>query len=321
VGIESFSPEILSRACELLHAGDVVAIPTETVYGLAGDATNDKAIVKIYAVKQRPEFNPLIIHCHSAQQAKQYAEFDARAEKLADAFWPGPVTFVLRRRQDAPQDSLVSLLASSGLDTLAIRIPAHPVAQALIKAYSKPLAAPSANLSQTISPTSAIDVQASLGNRVPLIIDGGRTPVGVESTIIDLTEERPKILRPGGIAVEQIQQLIGPVDLAFSGTFNGTLGGIRAPGMMARHYAPSVPVRLNVLESQPGELFLGFGDIAGDHNLSPAGNLEEAAANLFRLMRLMDQPGIVGIAVAPIPRSGLGLAINDRLMRAATRED
>ncbi|MBW8308390.1 MAG: threonylcarbamoyl-AMP synthase [Candidatus Paracaedibacteraceae bacterium] len=309
VAIACFSPEVLHQACALLTAGGVVAIPTETVYGLAADATNDKAVAKIYAVKQRPEFNPLIIHCHSAQQAKQYVEFDSRAEKLADIFWPGPITFVLKRRSDSP----LSLLASSGLDTLAIRIPAHPVAQALIKAYSKPLAAPSANLSQTISPTSAIDVHASLGNRVSLIIDGGQTRVGVESTIIDLTEENPKILRPGGIAVEQIQSIIGSVEVEKGSR-------IKAPGMMVRHYAPSVPMRLNVATPENGELFLGFGHMESEYNLSLSGNLEEAAANLFRLMRLMDQPGIKGIAVAPIPQHGLGLAINDRLTRAATRE-
>ncbi|WP_232223245.1 L-threonylcarbamoyladenylate synthase [Candidatus Odyssella acanthamoebae] len=309
MAIVCFSPEVLYQACALLTAGDVVAIPTETVYGLAADATNDKAVAKIYSVKQRPEFNPLIIHCHSAQQAKQYVAFDSRAEKLADILWPGPITFVLKRRADSP----LSLLASSGLDTLAIRIPAHPVAQALIKAYSKPLAAPSANLSQTISPTSAIDVQASLGSRVPLIIDGGQTRVGVESTIIDLTEETPKILRPGGISVEQIQSIIGSVDVE-------TGRGIKAPGMMARHYAPSVPMRLDAMTPENGELFLGFGDMESEYNLSLSGNLEEAAANLFRLMRLMDQPGIKAIAVAPIPRHGLGLAINDRLTRAATRE-
>lgn len=309
MAIALFSPEVLSQACDLLRDGDVVAIPTETVYGLAADATNDRAVAKIYAVKQRPEFNPLIIHCHSAQQAKQYVEFDARAEKLADILWPGPITFVLKRYQESP----LSLLASSGLDTLAVRIPAHPVAQALIKAYSKPLAAPSANLSQTISPTSAGDVQASLGNRVPLIIDGGQTQVGVESTIIDLTTSIPRILRPGGISVEQIQQIIGSVEL-FSGL------AIKAPGMMSRHYAPLVPMRLNVVvQPEPGELFLGFGEMECDYNLSVIGNLEEAAANLFRMMRLMDQPGIKGIAVAPIPKQGLGLAINDRLTRAATR--
>lgn len=310
MAIALFSPEVLSQASDLLRDGDVVAIPTETVYGLAADATNDRAVAKIYAVKQRPEFNPLIIHCHSAQQAKQYVEFDARAGKLADVFWPGPITFVLKRCQGSP----LSLLASSGLDTLAVRIPAHPVAQALIKAYSKPLAAPSANLSQTISPTSAVDVQASLGNRVPLIIDGGQTQVGVESTIIDLTTPTPRILRPGGVSVEQIQQILGSVEL-FSGL------AIKAPGMMARHYAPAVSMRLNVLQPGDGELFLGFGNMKCDYNLSSAGNLEEAAANLFRMMRLMDQPGIKGIAVAPIPRHGLGLAINDRLARAATRED
>ena len=306
MSISAFSPEVLEQACELLSAGDVVAIPTETVYGLAADATNDQAVAKIYAVKQRPDFNPLIIHCHSAQQAKQYVEFDSRAEKLASEFWPGPVTFVLNRRPD----SAISLLASSGLDTLAVRIPAHPMAQALIKAFSRPLAAPSANLSQTISPTSALDVQASLGTRVPLIIDGGNTKVGVESTIIDLTETVPVILRPGGLSVERIQDIIGPV-------YIGGEGAIKAPGMMERHYAPSVRMRLNIIDPMPGEFYLGFGDVACDLNLSPVGNLEEAAANLFRMMRDLDRPGALGIAVAPIPNQGLGLAINDRLKRAA----
>ncbi len=307
MNIQAFSPEILEQACHLLAAGDVVAIPTETVYGLAADATNDQAVAKIYAVKERPQFNPLIIHCHSAQQAKQYVDFDARAEQLAHEFWPGPITFVLNRRQD----SAISFLASSGLDTLAVRIPAHPMAQALIKAYSKPLAAPSANLSQTISPTSAVDVRASLGCRVPLIIDGGNTRVGVESTIIDLTENVPVVLRPGGVSLERIQEVIGTVTL-------GGHGAIKAPGMMERHYAPSVKMRLNVLAPLPGEKYLGFGDMVCDLNLSSSGNLEEAAAHLFRMIRELDQSGTVAIAVAPIPNHGLGLAINDRLQRAAS---
>ncbi len=307
MNIQAFSPEVLQHACQLLASGAVVAIPTETVYGLAADATNDQAVAKIYAVKQRPEFNPLIIHCHSAQQAKQYVEFDDRAEKLADLFWPGPVTFVLKRKQD----SEISLLASSGLDTLAVRIPAHPMAQALIKAYSKPLAAPSANLSQTISPTSALDVQASLGIKVPLIIDGGQTKVGVESTIVDLSEDVPVILRPGGLSVERIQEVIGSVRI-------GGHGAIKAPGMMERHYAPSVQVRLNILNPLPDEKYLGFGPMACDLNLSESANLEEAAANLFRMMRELDQIGVSAIAVAPIPDHGLGLAINDRLRRAAS---
>jgi L-threonylcarbamoyladenylate synthase len=275
---------------------------------LAADATNDQAVAKIYAVKQRPEFNPLIIHCHSAQQAKQYVDFDERAEKLADRFWPGPVTFVLKRNKD----SEISLLASSGLDTLAVRIPAHPMAQALIKAYSKPLAAPSANLSQTISPTSALDVQASLGTKVPLIIDGGNTQVGVESTIVDLSDNIPVILRPGGLSIERIQDVIGPVILG------GHDGAIKAPGMMDRHYAPSVKVRLNVAAPLSGEKYLGFGQMECDLNLSESANLEEAAANLFRMIRELDHPGVLAIAVAPIPNHGLGLAINDRLRRAAS---
>lgn len=311
MAIESFSQQVLIRACRLLAEGDVVAMPTETVYGLAADATNDQAVAKIYAVKQRPEFNPLIIHCHSVQQAESYAVFDELAHNLATHLWPGPITFVLNRRPD----SEISLLTSSGLDTLAIRIPAHPIARTLIETYGCPLAAPSANLSQTISPTSAADVHASLGSRVPLIIDGGQTRVGVESTILDLSGDRPTILRPGGISIEQIQQIIG------STVALKTHGSIKAPGMMARHYAPSIPMRLNVATPLDGELFLGFGDMVCDYNLSLTGDLEEAAANLFRLMRLMDQPQVKAIAVAVIPMQGLGLAINDRLTRAATRED
>lgn len=317
--IVPFSPEILQKACELLSSGDVVAIPTETVYGLAADATNDQAVAKIYATKQRPEFNPLIIHCHSASQASQYVEFTQVAERLAERFWPGPLTLVLKRRKDL--STPISLLASAGLDTLAIRIPSHPVAQALIKLYGKPLAAPSANLSMTISPTCALDVQASLGSRVPLIIDGGATKIGVESTIVDLSGEEPTLLRPGGISLESLRAEIG--DIRF---YHGT--SIKAPGMMQRHYAPSARIRLNALQKDhPDEKMIGFGAVEGDLNLSPTGNLEEAAANLFRMMREMDAQltaqGIKTktIAVAPIPTHGLGLAINDRLTRAAHGEE
>lgn len=315
--IAPFSPEILEQACRLLSSGDVVAIPTETVYGLAADATNDQAVAKIYAVKQRPEFNPLIIHCHSASQASQYVEFTEMATRLSNQFWPGPLTLVLRRRKDSA--SPVSLLASAGLDTLAIRIPSHPVAQALIKLYGKPLAAPSANLSMTISPTSSRDVQASLGSRVPLIIDGGATKIGVESTIIDLSTPIPLLLRPGGVPLELIRNELGEVQF-YQGNH------IKAPGMMKRHYAPQSFIRLNATErDHDQEKFLGFGPIDGDLNLSPSGSLEEAAANLFRMLRELDTDYTADkkktIAVAPIPSHGLGLAINDRLNRAAHRED
>lgn len=311
--IVSFSPEILQKACELLSSGDVVAIPTETVYGLAADATNDQAVAKIYTIKQRPEFNPLIIHCHSASQASQYVDFTETAKCLAERFWPGPLTLVLKRSKNSQIP--ISLLASAGLDTLAVRIPSHPVAQALIKLYGKPLAAPSANLSMTISPTCALDVQASLGSRVPLIIDGGATKIGVESTIIDLSGDVPVLLRPGGISLESLKSEVGEVRL-----YHGT--DIKAPGMMQRHYAPNARIRLNATQRDfPEEKLLGFGQVEGDMNLSPAGDLEEAAANLFRMMRDLDKQlstqQIKAIAVAPIPTHGLGLAINDRLSRAA----
>lgn len=309
--IQPFSPEILQRACELLVDGEVVAIPTETVYGLAADATNEQAISKIYAIKQRPTFNPLIIHCHSISQAEQYVEMTPMAKQLADKFWPGPLTLVLNRLKDSP----ISLLASSGLETLAIRIPSHPMAQALIKVYGKPLAAPSANLSMTISPTCALDVQSSLGSRVPLIIDGGATKIGVESTILDLSGPTALLLRPGGTGLEFLKNEIG--DIRF---YHGH--AIKAPGMMRRHYAPTARIRLNALQKETlDERLLGFGDIDGDLNLSPTGNLEEAAANLFRMLRDLDAQGSKTIAVAPIPTHGLGLAINDRLTRAAHGEE
>lgn len=316
MSIKLFSPEVLEEACHLLAQGEVVAIPTETVYGLAADATLDHGVAKIYAVKQRPEINPLIIHCHSASQAKLYVNFTPQAEALAERFWPGPLTLVLKRQENPSHVMPLSLLASAGLDTLAVRIPSHPMAQALIKAYGKPLAAPSANLSQTISPTCALDVVASLGTRVPLVIDGGPTTVGVESTILDLSGLTPQLLRPGGIGLEELEQEIGPIE-------KPQTGPIRAPGMMERHYAPQTPLRLNALHKKTGEVMLGFGPLdtilnQSDLNLSPSGNLEEAAANLFRMLRALDQQKTIGIAVSPIPSHGLGLAINDRLKRAAT---
>lgn len=307
--IASFSQRSLENACALWDEGQVVAIPTETVYGLAGDATNDKAITTIYSVKNRPVFNPLIIHCHSLSQAKRYAEFSLRAERVANAFWPGPLTLVLKRRMGCE----ISLLASAGLDTLALRIPAHPIALDLLRAYEIPLAAPSANLSNTISPTRAQDVYASLGERVPLILDGGDTSVGVESTILDLSGEEPVLLRPGGLALEVIEKQIGEKVLHYKGD------EIKAPGMTKRHYAPEAKVKLNmtVKQNKQGEVLLGFGAVVGDLSLSLSGNLEEAAANLFRMLRDLDQPGIHTISIAPIPNHGLGLAINDRLRRAA----
>jgi L-threonylcarbamoyladenylate synthase len=301
------------QACSLLEQGQVVAIPTETVYGLAGDAYCDEAIARIYQVKCRPQFNPLIIHYDTFSAIVQDVEINKWAERLADQFWPGPLTLVLPRKTT----SQVSLLASAGLSSLAIRIPDHEIARSLIQHYGRPLAAPSANLSNTISPTSAHDVYASLGARVPLIIDGGSCSVGLESSIIDLTGKLPQLLRPGGIAVEDLEDC-----LKTSLLHPERDGVIKAPGMLKRHYAPSIPIRLNALEPEEGEAYLGFGTYHhGDYTLSASGDLLEAAACLFRFMRALDHPNYRGIAVAPIPNHGLGLAINDRLQRAACRSE
>jgi L-threonylcarbamoyladenylate synthase len=308
--IQPFNNKSLTQALSLLSEGQVVAIPTETVYGLAADATNDKAIAQIFAIKNRPAFNPLIIHVPTVKDARNWVHFTPVAETLAAAFWPGSLTLVLRRKSDSP----LSLLLSAGLDTVATRCPDHSLTCELLARFGKPLAAPSANLSMEISPTCAQDVLSSLGEAVPLILDGGSCTVGVESTILDLSTDTPTLLRPGGIPVEAIEALIGPVERITSHT------PIRAPGMMKRHYAPSIPLRLNATEKQQGEAFLGFGPGTFTENLSPTGDLQEAAANLFRLLRLLDNPSYTGIAVAPIPSHGLGLAINDRLTRASTKE-
>jgi L-threonylcarbamoyladenylate synthase len=303
---------VLTQACQLLEQGDVVAMPTETVYGLAADAYQEAAIARIYQVKNRPQFNPLIIHYPSAQEAVTDVDFTQQAERLAAESWPGPLTLILPRRAS----SKIALLASAGLDSLAIRIPAHPVTQQLLQQYGRPLAAPSANLSNTISPTSAADVEQSLGDRIPLILDGGPCLIGVESTILDLTDASPTLLRPGGITIEQLEAVLKqPV------SFPSPSFAVKAPGMLKRHYAPSLPLRLNALEPQTGEVYLSFGSSHhGPYSLSESGDLSEAAANLFRLMRFVDQENYSGIAVAPIPSHGLGLAINDRLNRAAYRE-
>lgn len=298
----------INEACTLWQQGDVVAIPTETVYGLAADAEQDMAVAKIFSIKGRPRFNPLILHVSSLEQLEMYAHITPLLIKAAAVFWPGPLTFVLKRRAAAA----LSYLVTAGLDTIAVRLPRHPVAQDLIKAYGKPLAAPSANKSNSISPTSAMDVEVSLGNQLPLIIDGGQTTVGLESTIVDLTTDVPTILRPGGVTSEALRDVLGDINFVSVG------GAIKAPGMLKRHYAPSIPMRLNAREKRLGEVMLGFGQMGCDLNLSEQGNLQEAAANLFRMMRLLDNPRYRGIAVAPIPSYGLGVAINDRLSRAAT---
>jgi L-threonylcarbamoyladenylate synthase len=292
----------IARAAALLRAGELVAFPTETVYGLGCDATNDRAVAKVFEAKGRPEFNPLIVHVLGRGDAEAMAQFDERATKLADRFWPGPLSLVLRRRDGCK----VSLLATAGLDTVAVRAPAHPMARALLAEAKLPVAAPSANASGMVSPTRAEHVTVAAA----MVLDGGPCEIGLESTVLDLSGERPAILRPGAVTDEEIAALIGP--LAAPGE------GIRSPGMLARHYATRLPLRLDVGEARAGEALLGFGaQPTATLNLSPSGDLTEAAANLFAMLRALDRAPFTAIAVAPIPDRGLGRAINDRLRRAA----
>lgn len=297
----------LARAAQILRDGGLVAFPTETVYGLGGDATNSRAVAAIYEAKGRPRFNPLIVHVADLAMAERFARFDTRARALAAAFWPGPLTLVLPLADGAG----LSPLVTADLDSVAIRIPAHPVAQALIRAFGGPLAAPSANPSGKVSPTRADHVAQGLAGRIAAILDGGPCAVGVESTILGLTGEAA-LLRPGGIALEALEALIGPVALHQPGD------GITAPGQLASHYAPAAPLRLNA-QPEPDEVHIGFGPGPATLNLSPASDLAEAAANLFHMLREADRlAGPTGrISAAPIPDHGLGRAINDRLRRAA----
>ena len=309
-------PETIARAAAVLRQGRLVGFPTETVYGLGGDATDERAVAAIFAAKGRPRFNPLIVHVPGLAEAETLAVFDARARDLAAHFWPGPLSLVLARRSG----SGLSLLASAGLDTVAIRAPSHPVAQALLRATERPLAAPSANRSGRLSPTEAGHVAEDLGGRVALILDGGRCRVGVESTVLDLSGEMPVLLRPGGIAHEALVVVLGRIA-------SRSAGAIRSPGMLAGHYAPALPLRRDAIEARRGEALLAFGaepppGFAAVLWLSRSGDLGEAAANLFAMLRRLDRPTFTGIAVSPIPEHGLGHAINDRLRRAAApRQD
>jgi L-threonylcarbamoyladenylate synthase len=303
----------IDRAALLLKDGKLVAFPTETVYGLGGNALSDSAVAAIYAAKGRPQFNPLIVHVHSLHDAQAHVTFNDKARALARRFWPGPLTLVLPRRKDCK----LSLLVSAGLDSVAIRSPHHEVAQSLLAAAGIPIAAPSANRSGRISPTEAADVQEELGERVAMVLDGGQCPVGIESTVVDMVFATPAILRPGSVTREQLEAIIGTVSVQ-------TSGDIRAPGMLASHYAPTKPLRLGAHDVRPGEALLAFGPLlppgaAIVENLSPGRNLEEAAANLFRMLRRLDASKAQAIAAMPIPNEGLGIAINDRLSRAATR--
>lgn len=308
----------LARAAELLRAGSLVAFPTETVYGLGADATNDQAVAAIFAAKGRPHFNPLIVHVPSLAAARDVAEFDSRAVALAEQHWPGPLTLVLPRKAGAG----LSLLVSAGLDTVAVRVPGHPVAQALLHAARRPVAAPSANRSGAVSPTTPLHVVESLGERVPLVLAGGRCPVGVESTVLDLSGAEAVLLRPGAVLREDMERLLG-LPVAVAGGDDGSESPKKAPGQLLSHYAPAAGVRLNALDVAADEALLAFGPDqlirggAGRLNLSPTGDLNEAAANLFAFLRQLDKPGVRAIAVMPVPETGLGTAINDRLRRAA----
>ena len=313
--VEPAGPEAVDRAAALLRAGRLVGFPTETVYGLGGDATDDVAVARIYEAKGRPQFNPLISHVPDIAAARCLAVFDRRAEALAARWWPGPLTLVLPRRADCA----VSLLACAGLDTVAIRVPAHSVARALLDAAGVPVAAPSANPSGAVSPTTAAHVAEGLAGRVDFVIDGGPCAVGLESTVLDLSGPDPVLLRPGGVTLEELAAVLGTVALPGGGAHARP----RSPGLLLRHYAPGIPVRLDARDVRAGEALLAFGPAVPDGaaetlNLSPTGDLTEAAANLFRCLRALDRPGRSGIAVMPIPERGLGSAINDRLRRAAT---
>jgi L-threonylcarbamoyladenylate synthase len=297
----------LRQAAQILGAGGLVSFPTETVYGLGADARDDRAVAGIYAAKGRPSFNPLIVHVADAAAAHRFVEFNHQAERLADAFWPGALTLVLPVREGAG----ISKLVTAGLETLAVRVPDHPVAQGLLAAFEGPIAAPSANPSGRVSPTTAAHVLAGLEDRIDAVVDGGTCGVGVESTIVSCVGA-PALLRAGGIPVEAIEACLGqpllrPDDPAMP----------VAPGQLVSHYAPQGRVRLNATDLHDGEVLLGFGPVEADLNLSPAGDLIEAAANLFGHLHKLDAMGAQAIAVSPIPDHGLGLAINDRLKRAA----
>jgi len=298
----------VQAAAAALRAGGLVILPTETVYGLAADAANPRAVAAVYEAKGRPSFNPLIAHVGDLTAARRIARFDARAERLAEAFWPGPLTLVL----PAADASAVCDLARAGLDTVAVRMPAHPLARRLLAAFGGAVVAPSANRSGRPSPTTFADAVEETGASAAAALDGGPCAVGLESTVIALLDEA-RLLRPGAVTRGEIEALIGPLSEAEA-------DAKRSPGRLARHYAPKAPVRLEAAEPQPGEAWLAFGPAAtgeGIWNLSPSGDLREAAANLFAYLREADRTAPAGIAVAPIPHEGLGEAINDRLKRAA----
>jgi L-threonylcarbamoyladenylate synthase len=313
--IEAANRDSIARATAILRGGGLVAIPTETVYGLAADAANNSAVAGIFAAKERPRFNPLIVHVRSLEHAQTFAEFSDTARHLAQAFWPGPLTLVLQKRTGAP----VSLLTTAGLETIALRVPAHETARQLLTESQLAIAAPSANRSGTISSTTAAHVAESFGETVELILDAGPAEHGIESTIVGLSGDTPVLLRPGALARLKIEAIICPVRTHAGDT-------IEAPGQSRSHYAPRTPLRLNARKANADEALLAFGSPSPQmarvvRNLSLSGDLREAAANLFSMLHELDRADCARIAVTPIPEHGLGEAINDRLRRAAAAKD
>ena len=317
--------ESINKAAERLKTGGLVALPTETVYGLGADATNDRAVAAIFTAKGRPVFNPLIVHFRNRAEAEEAVTFNDKAALLAEIFWPGPLTMILPRRAEAK----ISLLCSAGLPTLAVRCPSHPVARQLIATLGGPIAAPSANASGSLSPTTPQHVLLSLGENAGIILAGGKAAVGVESTVVDMTGDVPVLLRPGAVTLEELRQHLGEVHVETEAVGNNP----KSPGQLLKHYAPKTPLRLRAVDVKPGEALLAFGPIrfmgiqgggaAKDmpvnacQNLSEKSDLEEAAAHLFAMLHFLDGGGFSGIAVMDVPETGLGAAINDRLRRAA----
>jgi|TARA_R110000868_G_scaffold72732_7_gene211577 L-threonylcarbamoyladenylate synthase len=327
MSIQTANSKSIKQAADVLRAGGLVAMPTETVYGLAANALDGQAVARIFAAKGRPQINPLIVHVTSVEQAMRYVEFDIRAQKYADHFWPGPLTLILKKKQGCG----ISELVSAGLPTIGLRCPAHPVAQQLLKASDLPLAAPSANASGTISPTAPIHVAESLGDKVDMILSGGNCDVGLESTILDLSGAVPIILRPGTVTAEDLAAVEGITpEIGY-----GNPGAPTSPGQLLKHYAPNANLRLNAIDVAPDEALLGFGSLkfmgvkgggfAKDLpdgqvlNLSEGADLYQAASHLFAYLRRLDNAGYKNIAVMNIPDTGLGVAINDRLTRAARK--
>jgi len=315
VPIVTADERTIAEAARLIRAGALVAFPTETVYGLGADATDGQAVARIFAAKGRPSFNPLISHVADLAAAQKLATFDPDSLALAAVFWPGPLTLVLPRRPDCP----VSDLATAGLDTIAIRMPSHPVAMALLAAADVPVAGPSANRSGHVSPTTAQHVADDLGDSVAMILDGGPTDHGLESTVVSCTPDGVRLLRPGAVTAEEIERIVRRPIIRPAETSPATP---QSPGQLESHYAPRATVRLEATDVRPGEGLLAFGPRVPQHdgptiNLSAAGDLIEAAGTLFAALRYLDARGISGIAVMPIPQDGLGEAINDRLKRAA----